>query len=119
MVFGIYSRVRPVCQTCGAPAVEIFPKQWKCISTACQQSIAPTCRCGAKKVLLEGGIWACIYCDIFHETLEFVYINHCYHCYADIDSRYCLKSVVPNAGYHCSYCGRDLRGGIVLLRRVA
>jgi hypothetical protein len=111
---GIYKRIRPLCPVCGAPQIQIFPQQWKCISAACNLSIAPTCKCGAKKVMLEGMTWHCIYCDIFHETLYFVYVNHCWNCTADIDSRFCIKSTNPTAGYHCNYCGMDLAGKRVI-----
>jgi len=122
VIYGIYKRTRPLCPSCGAPTFEIFSGQWQCISAACHQPISSICRCGAKKILLTSKgsfFWSCVYCDIFFETIGFGYRNHCYSCQSDIDSAYCLKSVVSIAGYHCINCGRDLHGRIVLLRRAA
>jgi len=38
------------------------------------------------------------------------YINHCWgeFCSGQIDSRTCQKSKLPDMGYHCPLCGKDL-----------
>lgn len=38
------------------------------------------------------------------------YINHCWNCHSDIDSRVQKKSPIPRMGYICGQCGMDLTG---------
>jgi len=52
-------------------------------------------------------IVACMYCDLPQDD-GFVYENHCWNCGNDIDSRNSKQSVLPNMGYHCNSCGKDL-----------
>lgn len=36
------------------------------------------------------------------------YINVCWNCHTDVDSRINKKSPIPNMGYICGNCGKDL-----------
>jgi hypothetical protein len=59
-------------------------------------------------VLTDGSfIASCPSCDM-PTPPEYVYINHCWKCGGNIDSRNCMKSLIPNMGYHCKSCGEDL-----------
>jgi len=55
--------------------------------------------------------WDCIFCRTEGTepvTLKSPYINHCWNCGFGIDSRVSVKSLIPNMGYHCGSCGKDL-----------
>jgi len=68
----------------------------------------PICDCGSELIQIDETCWACIFCDLPQEEMEFVYENICWSCGSDIDSRTCLKSKIPTMGYHCNLCGNDL-----------
>jgi len=36
------------------------------------------------------------------------YKNNCFHCGSDINEVICEKSKIPNMGYVCHTCGKDL-----------
>jgi len=69
-------------------------------------------KCLAKMVCMEiqnnHEIWACMYCDLPAEPMDYVYKNICWSCGSNIDSRTCRKSIIPGMGYHCNLCGKDL-----------
>lgn len=58
---------------------------------------------------LEDGsfVASCMYCDLPQEDPP-EYENHCWNCSAPVDSETCRKSKIPNMGYHCNACGKDL-----------
>ncbi len=70
-------------------------------------SMRDTCsKCGAPINTPE-----CVFCTkppLFPPMPTAVYINHCWNCKANIDSRVCRKSETPGMGYHCPVCGKDL-----------
>ena len=66
-------------------------------------------------------VWMCPQCDVptmedcqdsITQALSLIapdpYINICWNCHTDIDSRTCQKSSTYGMGYHCPYCGHDL-----------
>ena len=54
-------------------------------------------------------IGTCFHCDA-PEAIQKknVYINHCWNCGSSIDNRVSVKSLIPDMGYHCGNCGKDL-----------
>lgn len=74
----------------------------------------PTCQlCGANLIEVENNesccIMACMYCDMPREEDHFyIYRNHCWNCGYGIDSRFSAPSPIPNMGYVCGHCGKDL-----------
>jgi len=72
----------------------------------------PNCpTCTNKMIPDPVGGWDCLFCRT--EGTEPVcykspYINHCWNCGFKIDSRNSTKSVIPNMGYHCRNCKKDL-----------
>lgn len=75
--------------------------------------ICPTCKQQSMIEIdqLAGGlvIMACLYCDLPQEEDGFyIYQNHCWNCWYEIDSRFCNPSPIPDMGYVCNHCGKDL-----------
>jgi len=57
------------------------------------------------------GTWFCPTCmsEALAPISKSPYINHCWNCGFGIDSRVSVKSLIPDMGYHCGSCGKDLR----------
>lgn len=75
--------------------------------------MCPTCKQQSMIEIeqLAGGliIMACLYCDLPQEEDHFyIYQNHCWKCGYGIDSRFSAPSPIPDMGYICGNCGRDL-----------
>ena len=75
--------------------------------------ICPTCKNKSVEIIENCGngmlIVACIYCDLPQDDHhDEPYINHCWNCGDDIDSRNSIASHISGMGYYCNYCGKDL-----------
>lgn len=75
--------------------------------------VCPTCKQQSMIEIeeLQGGfvVMACMYCDLPQEEDSFyIYKNHCWNCGFGIDSRFSQISSLPNMGYICGWCGKDL-----------
>ena len=68
----------------------------------------PVCECGSTLIQIDETSWACIFCDLPQEDMEYYYTSVCWSCGNDIDSRTCRKSLISGMGYHCNLCGKDL-----------
>jgi hypothetical protein len=66
--------------------------------------ICPDCLCEPFET--HPGEWECL-CGQEQEEAK-PYINHCWNCYHDIDSRVCKPSPYVGMGYICNHCGKDL-----------
>lgn len=73
------------------------------------------CKCGAELVFSH-------YTKEGHVQLKCPkcapYINVCWNCHCDIDSRVNKKSTTPNMGYVCGNCGKDLTEWKMKTKRV-
>jgi len=90
----------------------------------------PKCsKCGIEMLLIESinngqaFIYACLDCDIPQEPNIYIYQNHCWNCGFGIDSRFSAPSPMPDMGYVCGHCGKDLfewklRRGLIMTTQI-
>lgn len=75
------------------------------------QALCPTCHRHSIMMIDRFGdgtfVGACYYCDMPQEDI-FAYENRCWNCGYGIDSRFNKPSPIPDMGYVCGWCGKDL-----------